>query len=423
MQISLRTDRSLLRADAQSVRYLLVSLSAPSAQPRATHLPVHVALVLDRSGSMDEAGKFDLARLAVEKSLTMLRPDDLFTLVVYDTEVDVLVGTTRATPEAKHLAMQRLRDVGPRGGTDLAAGWHIASRQLVNYVKENAVSRVLLLTDGLANHGVTRVDELTEIARQLREQQIATSTFGVGADFDERLLRDIAHEGAGNFYYIQSPPQITDVLTGELGEALEVVVRDAQLQLALPAGVQAEPLNRFRYQFAAGDNELIVSVGDLVSEQQLELVIKLRFPRGDEDNVARLRAMAGAASAIRSLAESSVEWQYATHEANDRQPRDRIVDRAVAHLYAARARATATECNRHGDYDGARRVLEATSNRIRGYAAGDPELERLWRDLRAEIGHFVREPMSAMDLKAALFTAEAAVKGRAPGGRARRGRA
>lgn len=423
MQISLRTDRTLLRAGAQSVRYLLVSLTAPAAPPRAAHLPVHVALVLDRSGSMDESGKFDLARLAVEKSLAMLRAEDLFTLVVYDTEVDVLVEATRATAEAKRLGMQRLRDVGPRGGTDLAAGWHIASRQLAGYVADNAVSRVLMLTDGLANHGITRSEELITIARQLRQQQIATSTFGVGADFDERLLRDVAHEGGGNFYFIQSPPQITDVLTGELGEALEVVVRDAQLQVALPAGVQAEPLNRFRHQHAAGDNELIVSLGDMVSEQEIQLVLKLRFPRGDVGASSGVRVMAGAARALQPSAESLAEWRFATHEQNDCQPRDRVTDRAVAQLYAARARATATECNRHGDYDGARRVLEATSNRIRGYASGDPELERLWRNLRAEIVDYVSVPMSAMQLKSAVFMAESAVKGRAPGGRARRGRA
>src|SRR4051812_10873777 len=103
MHLSLRTDRSLLRSAARSTRYLMISLTAPTAPPRANRLPVNVGLVLDRSGSMDGERKFDLAREAVVQSLRMLRPEDRFTLVVYDTEIDVLVPSTFATREAKDL--------------------------------------------------------------------------------------------------------------------------------------------------------------------------------------------------------------------------------------------------------------------------------------------------------------------------------
>ena len=94
MQLSLRTDRSLLRANARSARYLHISLIAPTAEPRAGRLPVSIGIVLDRSGSMDGERKFSLARDAVEQSIRMLRPEDRFTLVVYDEEVDTLVAAT-----------------------------------------------------------------------------------------------------------------------------------------------------------------------------------------------------------------------------------------------------------------------------------------------------------------------------------------
>src|SRR3954447_12007396 len=130
MHMSLRTDRHLIRAHARSERHLLVSIVAPTSEPRAGRASVSVALVLDRSGSMDGERKFELARDAVEQALRMLRPEDRFTLVVYDEEVDVLVPLAAATAESKSLARARLRDVGPRGSTDLRAGWMAGSSQI-----------------------------------------------------------------------------------------------------------------------------------------------------------------------------------------------------------------------------------------------------------------------------------------------------
>src|SRR6478752_5790468 len=139
--------------------------------------------------------------------------------------------------------------------------------------------RMSLRTDGLANHGVTDHAALMATASELRVRGVATSTFGVGADFDERLLRDIAHEGGGNFYFVETPAQIPDLLTSELGEALEVVVRGAQLRLELPAGADAEVLNRYRMQRVA-TNALRVELGDLVSGQELNVAVKIRFANG-----------------------------------------------------------------------------------------------------------------------------------------------
>ena len=422
MQLSLRTDRQLIRASTHSTRYLMVSLTAPAAPPRAGRLPVNVGIVLDRSGSMAGERKFMLARAAVEQSLCMLHPEDRFTLVVYDEEVSTLVPATFASSEARGLAMRRLAEVEPRGCTDLHAGWNTAATQLADHLAKESVNRVLLLTDGLANHGVTDHIALVSHAGELRRRGIATTTFGVGADFDERLLRDISHEGGGQFYFIETPAQIADLLTSELGEALEVVRRDVALQIALPAGAEAEPLNRYRFTHVAGDNELRVDLGDLTSGQELCVVIRIRFPRGENGTTTETRVSIAGADALALDERASLTWSYASHADNDGQSRDRVVDREVARLYVTRARAEATEANRNGDFERARRVLDGTASRIHGYTFGDPGLQRLRQLLRAEMRDYTSGPMSAMALKSAFFVAESAGKNRGPEGKARRAR-
>jgi Ca-activated chloride channel homolog len=262
-----RTDRALLPASKPSTRYLVVRVTAPSAPARDDRPPVNVSLVLDRSGSMDDERKFSLARQAVDQALRMLRARDCFSVVVYDDRVDVLAASSLATDAAKERAMEALDQVEPRGATDLSSGWLRGCEQVANHlVREDMVSRCLLLTDGLANRGIQDRNELAVHAAELQRRGVATSTFGVGADFDERLLRDLAHEGGGNFYFIDTAAHVARILTSELGEAIEVTLRNAVLEITLPRGVDAELLSRFRHRRALGDNELRIELGDLVSE-------------------------------------------------------------------------------------------------------------------------------------------------------------
>ena len=165
---------------------MLVTFVAPNEPPRAERLPVNVALVLDRSGSMSGARKFVLAREAVEQALRMLHPSDRFALIVYDDQVDVLARSTHATPDAKRRALDALRDVEPRGSTDLCSGWMRGCQEIATHLADEGICRALLITDGLANVGTQDSATLARHAGELRRRGIATSTFGVGEDFDER---------------------------------------------------------------------------------------------------------------------------------------------------------------------------------------------------------------------------------------------
>lgn len=417
--MKLRTDRSLLRATERSTRYLRIALTAPVAPSQGDRSPVRVAIVLDRSGSMSGERKFPLAHQAVKQSLALLQPRDRFALVVYNAKVDVLAPCMPASHASCSAALERLSDVVPRGGTDLHAGWMTGASQLLEQLPVDDIKRVLLLTDGQANQGITEPHALADAAADLRRRGVATSTFGVGADFDERLLRDIAHEGGGQSYFIESPEQITDLLTSELGEALEVVRRGVELQVALPLGVEGELLNRYRTSHAPGSNTLRINVGDLTSGQELSFVLRLTFPEDREGATTSVGVSLRSADAPAGELEGELSWTYDDHSANDDQPRDVRVDREVATLYAGRARAEATEANRYGDFQRARRVLESTARRIQRYASGDPVLTSLWRSLMAEREQYA-QPMSPMAQKFAFFAAEGSVKNRDIQGKARR---
>lgn len=418
MRFTARTDRRLVRAGAHSKRFVLLELTAPRAEPRNRRLPVNVALVLDRSGSMG-GQKIALAKQAVDRALMGLDERDRFSLVVYDDRIDVLVESTPASAEAKRNASQRLGEIDARGSTALAEGWLRGAEQVAIGQSDAFVNRCLLLTDGLANVGETDPSVLRGHAEELRARGIATTTFGIGADFDEQLLQALADAGGGHFYFIEQAGQIADFLTSELGEALEVVARDAELGVQLAPGFRFEPLTRLAA--AAGNGGVRLRLGDLVSGQQLDVVLALDFPRGeigqsvsafftlnDRDGV-----LAGRAGGC------SVTWQYADHAANDAQPRDRDVDRAVAQLYAARAREDALDLNRRGDFTAAGAALRGVAERIRRYAGSDVALRQIAEQLEGD-DRRLSAPMPAMAMKSMQFQSANLARSRDAQGKARR---
>lgn len=377
---SVRQDRRLIRPNSHSERFLLARIAAPRATSERPRRPVNLAIVLDRSGSMS-GEKLRVAKSAVEEAIGRLQPDDRFSVVVYDDKIDIVIESTTASQESRRAAVDRLREIEARGSTNLGEGWLRGCEQIARHLVEGGVNRCLLLTDGLANVGITDADELARHATELRARGVSTSTFGVGNDFDEHLLQAIADAGGGHFYYIADAPQIRDAITSEVGETLEVVARDVALEITARDDIRVEAISPYRVSGAG--NRTFVHVGELVSEQVLEVVLRLSFPYGLLDRetgaIVALTDRDGVFATGGGVPTEPVRltWAYADDRANDAQPRDREVDRAVARLFAARARQEAVGRNRVGDYTGARHVLDATAKRIRAYANGDAALREL----------------------------------------------
>ncbi len=163
MTFTVRTDRTLIRPTNQSNRFVLAEITAPAARRERPRAAVNLAFVLDRSGSMG-GEKLRLAKQAVELSIGRLHDDDRFAVVVYDDRIDVVVGSTPATAEARRLAVDALRGIEARGSTNLAEGWLRGCQQVADALAAEGVNRCLLLTDGLANQGITDHDELVRHA-------------------------------------------------------------------------------------------------------------------------------------------------------------------------------------------------------------------------------------------------------------------
>lgn len=224
-------------------REVIVQIEVEARRPDlGKRVPMNLAVVLDRSGSMQGA-KIEKARQAANVALDQLGDDDVFSLVIYDNETQVLiapqrVGDSRHRDELK-AKIDRIR---PGGGTALHAGVVLGSNQVRHAFEKERVNRVILLSDGLANVGPSRTADLASLGRELRGDGIAVSTIGLGDDYNEDLMTALAEASSANYYYVKDAEKLPGIFSEEIGVARSLLARSVTIRINVPAGVRLKEI-------------------------------------------------------------------------------------------------------------------------------------------------------------------------------------
>jgi Ca-activated chloride channel family protein len=414
-RLTLKADRRLAASRGRDTHFVLLSFNAPRLERVGDRPGLNLSLVLDRSGSMGGA-KLPLAKRAVELALARLTPNDRFSLVVYDNQIDVIVPSTLATPEALNEARLALGRIEARNSTALFDGYVRGAKEVAEHLVDGNLGKVLLLTDGLANVGLRDPSAIATHVAELRARGVLTSTYGVGADFNQILLQRMADAGGGNFYFVERATQLSDLLTGEVGEALETVAREVQVAVEHAPDVQVRLLDAFTITPHDGGG-VSTRLGALTSEQLVELLYEVDVPGRAVGSTSSLRfSVSDAEGALGGLS-GVVEFLHATDAEVDAEQADADVVRRAARRIQLKASEIAYAMNyegRRGDVRAeavkAIEYLQKLARRTPGVADVIAELERVVAEAEA--------PMDAMTQKMAYFSSSTAQRGRDAQGKA-----
>ena len=399
-RVEARWEKPLISASGGEAT-LLVRISAATEDETETSraAPLDVAFVLDRSGSM-QGGKLDLAKEGVDLAVARLRDADRAALVVYDDEVDTVQPLAPATPRLKASLRLALHGVDPGGSTYLSGGWIAGCHQLAEAkpvsnadATATRIRRVILLTDGLANVGILDPGMLARHAGELRRRGIATTTVGVGQDFDEGLLSAMAEAGGGNFQYIADPEGLRAFFAYELQELFSVAATGLAVTLVLAPGVDAELVSAFPTD--ARENALEVAIGDLPAGDEIDLVFTVRSGRGNAGDLLPVGVTAcwtDPRADARGEVNAALEplRRVEEGEVTAATPDDLVVERAARQRAAAERRA-GLELDRAGRFAESR----ARMRRSQDFLAAAPMTAEVQDDFAVSMALASAPPTSA----------------------------
>jgi Ca-activated chloride channel family protein len=189
--------------------------------------PLNLALILDRSGSMESDNKLTFAKKAVASILKLLHDDDIVHLVAYDSDVSVIFENARAS--SRQYLYSVIDEIQTAGSTNMSGGIQIGAGLLDKYKYDGFSRRMFVLSDGQANVGMKTRVELTNLVAGYNNKGIITDSFGIGADFDGEIMKGIADAGGSRFFFLESAQVIEPLVTKALVSVFGVCGSQARL--------------------------------------------------------------------------------------------------------------------------------------------------------------------------------------------------
>jgi len=329
----------------------LVRLSAPEeAAKEFKRTPLNLAIVIDRSGSMG-GGRLEEAVRCAKLMVDRLDETDRVSIVSYDYDIDVDVPSTPAIN--KGVIKAGLDSLFPRGSTNLHGGWIAGVEQVSAHSESDYVSRVLLLSDGQANQGLTDTYQIAAQCKSFLDANVSTSTYGVGRDFNEGLMSAMAMSGGGNAYYGQTAEDLIDPFSEEFDLLKALVATKVTVSLDGIGDVGFELLNDypvarggFRFPDVASHGDVWGVFRAMVPEElcgkgngELCQILK-KATISYVDNEGDSHSVDSDALALPSLPPSA--WNQIVA--------DETVENRLAELEASRLQREASEAARRGDW-------------------------------------------------------------------------
>ncbi len=388
--------RAAVLADYRSTVDVLVRVQAPP-QPekdRPSRGPVHVALVVDRSGSMSGQPLAEAKRCA-RMVVDGLNPGDKATIVAYDDSVDCMTGLLGMDQrDTLRRAIDRIHE---GGCTNLHGGWLAGAETLAPHTGAGILSRVILLSDGCANRGLTEPGQIADQVAQLADAGVTTSTYGLGHHFNEELMTAMADAGRGNAYYGQSADDLADPFLEELALMGALCAREVELLVETAAGISAKVLNGYRRGSRGGWR-----LPDVAYEGEAWAVLQLTVEAGNA-TVGEVRDLVKVRAAWRDLdgaehetCPESLALPAMPAAAYAAVAEDELVRRRVNELVVAGMQQTAREGARRGDWNAVNLVLAEA----RQMAADNPWLESVVEELEG----LARQRDEMMFAKEAMYS-------------------
>jgi len=352
--------------NTQQLVYVLIE-AKPSDLISKTRMKVNFGFVLDKSGSM-RGEKIDRLRQAVDLALTKLAGDDQFSITLFNDQAEVLSHTTAGANTGS--ALNKVRRLRAGGGTQMSRGMSLGLREVYRAYNPARVNAVLLLTDG-QTYGDEQ--QCLKLAKEAGEHHIAIQALGLGDDWNESLLDEIARLSDGDSDLIASANEIVPLFTQSVERSQKAVIRNTNLTLRLVSGVvprqvwQVTPVISNLGYTPIGQHDVQVELGELDAEKGKSVLVEFLIPPRQAGRYRLAQAQVNYDLPMRNITQASVRTDLVieyTGEPNKLRSYDARVMNLVEQITAYKLQTRALEEAQMGNIAGATQKLRAAATRL-----------------------------------------------------------
>lgn len=381
VKLDARFSQSVVKAGQTTRAFLRVGLSGVQPPALADRTPANIALVIDKSGSM-QGTKIADAREAALMALELLGEDDTLAVVAFNQAVEVVLPATSAgdLPNMRR-AISR---IGAGGRTALFAGVQRGIDEALTFLDPYTVNRVILLSDGLANVGPTSPDRVAALGRDAAGEGISITTIGLGLGYNEDLMTRLALNSDGNHAFVEHPDDLVDIFDREFGDVFSVVGQEAQVEIEFPEGIR--PLRALGRPAEIDGRRVRFNLRQIYGGQEKYILVEVEIAgnaareRMESSRVSARYTDMGTQDAV--TIEESVNLTFSDDAERITASRDKEVLSAATIQLATLRSEEAVKLRDSGQVDEARKLLEDNAayltEQARTLAA--PTLEGLAQD-------------------------------------------
>lgn len=287
VQVETGLSHPILPAGAKSTAYLRVAMTGNAIEKAGDRAPVNIALVLDKSGSM-QGDKIRHAKEAAIMLVQRLRADDIVSVVTYDTNVNVVMPATKLID--KGMVIAGIQSIQADGSTALFAGVSKGAAELRKFLGKERVNRIILLSDGLANVGPSSPADLAELGASLGKEGMTVSTIGLGMGYNEDLMLELAQKSDGNHIFAENPTDLARAFDAELGDVLTVAAQSVTVRIQCAEGVR--PVRVLGREGIIDGQRVEVMLNQIYAKQMKYVMLEVEVPaKGEPGSELRLAAV------------------------------------------------------------------------------------------------------------------------------------
>lgn len=258
--------------------FLMLEARATGNERARAAAPVNLSIVIDKSGSM-KGSRLRNALQAAVGAVERLHDGDMVSVVAFDTRTQIVAPAVTIGPSTRSSVISAIQGIQLGGDTCISCGIESGMDE-INRSTEGRVSRMLVLSDGDANHGLKDVPGFRSLAQRAQTRGISISTIGVDVDYNEKILSAIAVESNGRHYFVENDAGLARVFESEAESLVQAVASGAEVDIELGQGVELDRV--FDRSFRRSGNHVTVPLGTFSNGDVKTVLMKVRLPSDAE---------------------------------------------------------------------------------------------------------------------------------------------